>query len=232
MTMTIAVASPMRTLRATAGKSRRDGRSRAGQTTQCSQRPEVTPAAWRPRVGAALAAAALLAAPAQPAIAGLFSSAPPPPPAAPAVSDDPLEALIDERIRLALEKYEQGGLSALGGTPAANSKGAPAPKTYVPTAQPLDKSKLLAELGLAIGGTLAVTIALESSTLFPTIVAANNQFKSAKSEGVYDDDAAAAAGGREPPPFELDGMMNDARGGLEMVKQAKAAEAKQAAEKL
>ena len=71
--------------------------------------------------------------------AGLFSSAPPPPPAAPAVSDDPLEALIDERIRLALEKYEQGGLSALGGTPAANSKGAPAPKTYVPTAQPLDK---------------------------------------------------------------------------------------------
>ena len=53
-----------------------------------------------------------------------------------------------------------------------------------PSARGARRSKLFLELGAAIGGTLAVTVALERSTLFPTIVQANNQFEDAKARGV------------------------------------------------
>jgi len=98
------------------------------------------------------------------------------------------------------------------------------PDAYRPyQPKPLDKKKLYTELLFAIGLVFGMTFFLETSSLFPTIVAANKQFKSAKTkmdteENFREEDEAMPPPTPLNPELKMQSMIEDARGGLDMVK--------------
>jgi len=105
--------------------------------------------------------------------------------------------------------------------PQAQTSGIPGdPKMYTPgEKKDVDATSLYVKLIGTIVVTFGLTLFLENSGLFPTIVAANQQFKKYEPSTTVDGDITEDKPEVKLEPVEkTKSIIEDAKGGLEMVK--------------
>jgi len=126
---------------------------------------------------------------------------------------DRLEVLIEK-----LEKLDTAAVPTQNGKPQQQQAYTPGMYNESTT---IDRSKLYTELVAAIGLVFGLTFALEKSSLFPTIVRANQQYADIKEkmieEGTWDGQVDYDQAPQVDPAAKMESMIDDAKGGLDMV---------------